>query len=623
MFDTNYIRRIAFLTLVMTALLTSVARASAPYCLALRGNGPGQPAHWGALANMVEKLGLPWAQAGGSSASISMFLLDAIAVNPWVKNATPEQQKSRASFLLKSIFGVVGYIGQTKDVRALKDVASRFKRIQELMKELDQENRTIFDNLESIAQATSVGQIFKTIHNIDQVIDLAERIGIAETPRYAKFIDDLKHIRAYRYIGKLDRVKFYAGEIKEALKNVGAFNAEGDTSLFFRDGIVNFETFGMQIGQIASFLSGRLSTPSTVNEFNKYTQMCEPVHTGLTWQGIVAKKPECQTALNSALNSFFSQTDNREYNNFAKFRIGTAIASFPQTTVLVSSAYEDARKIYEDYHKALDRDVAKRFHISNSDDVKFGYWGRPDLLRQIERNLNTPFTDALGRRMDFSNDGKSRRFLALGNESSLWIDALALSPAEPGLAAILPMNTRGNNIRTHGVDAYSAGGWSDLHPVLILKAAGCERVVYVTRKGGESFFGQGVAKRLLNLERDWSLLSSKNPVTGTQNRKMNKSGDLSDLSSPWSMLYNLGNPLSSFSLSLSTADAVLCTNWDNYSFATQLREMVDDGYYSSYVANTREMDAILRSSKAKMISSPYEVDPDGVPTWAGCRAPQK
>jgi len=67
--------------LSLSVLLATPSHASADYCLALRGNGEAQPAHWGALAQLVENMGLPKAQSGGSSAAVSSFLLENIAAN--------------------------------------------------------------------------------------------------------------------------------------------------------------------------------------------------------------------------------------------------------------------------------------------------------------------------------------------------------------------------------------------------------------------------------------------------------------------------------------------------------------------------------------------------------------
>src|SRR5262245_35788064 len=95
----------------------SAAKAE-PYCLALRGNGESQPAHWGALASLVEKQGLPVMQSGGSSASISLFLLENVAANPLVKNAAnAEEQRQRAALLLKSLFGIAGYLKERPQVK--------------------------------------------------------------------------------------------------------------------------------------------------------------------------------------------------------------------------------------------------------------------------------------------------------------------------------------------------------------------------------------------------------------------------------------------------------------------------------------------------------------------------
>lgn len=52
------------------------------YCIAIRGNGELMPAHWGALAQTVENFGVPKGMAGGSSGSISTFLMESFLMNP-------------------------------------------------------------------------------------------------------------------------------------------------------------------------------------------------------------------------------------------------------------------------------------------------------------------------------------------------------------------------------------------------------------------------------------------------------------------------------------------------------------------------------------------------------------
>ena len=112
----------------------------------------------------------------------------------------------------------------------------------------------------------------------------------------------------------------------------------------------------------------------------------------------------------------------------------------------------------------------------------------------------------------------------LGTQS--WKYILLRSPAEPGLSKLVPM---GNTM-------YSSGGWSDLHPIAVLKDMGCEKVVYLTRTNPvDSEYGQGIV-RLFHIPEE-------------VNHK----------------LYDINDPFSSANVALKAADAVVCSNWDKLS----------------------------------------------------------
>jgi hypothetical protein len=145
--------------------------------------------------------------------------------------------------------------------------------------------------------------------------------------------------------------------------------------------------------------------------------------------------------------------------------------------------------------------------------------------------------------------------MALG--SGPWRTALSMSPAEPGLASALPI----------APGLVSAGGWPDLHPVQALRNIGCERVVYVTRRGEDSAFGRGVAKLLGATPRDDAAL------------------------------YDLDDPKSGFSVALSQADGVWCTDWDHVEGAEALGH---DGYTAPLLLSG---DALVTDSDA---AHPYE-----------------
>ena len=279
---------------------------------------------------------------------------------------------------------------------------------------------------------------------------------------------------------------------------------------------------------------------------------------GLSWVDLMTQKPICGSLFHDVFVAHFKLENNSHLEDMP---LGQPIKSYPTTAVLADSAVAQAELAQAEYPKKMDAHFGKDFIINNPEDIHFGYWGDVQDLANIASKLDT-------------NDEKSRRFLALG--AATWKQVLSLSPAEPGLSPIKKFTANGKTF-------FSAGGWSDLHPLGILKASGCEKIVYLTRQGGESLFAQGVAKRLLNLDRDWSLLSTSNPDQAAANHKLNNSGDPSaDPKGLWSKLYNLANPNSSINNSLSQAGAVLCTNWDAFDVAKDLMGLVEDSYRSPF-----------------------------------------
>jgi len=69
------------LTFLLLISLGSASLWAGNYCVGVRGNGELALAHWVSLARIVENKGLPEAIAGGSSAAISLFFLDALSYN--------------------------------------------------------------------------------------------------------------------------------------------------------------------------------------------------------------------------------------------------------------------------------------------------------------------------------------------------------------------------------------------------------------------------------------------------------------------------------------------------------------------------------------------------------------
>lgn len=500
------------------------------YCIALRGNGEAEPAHWGALARTVEQLGLPDAMAGGSSASISLFLLEAVASNPFVQGQPAEIQKERASLLLKSM---MGFFGELQKTQTWNDIKKFYGMVQNPQDE---------SVLKKVLQSLEAQDMGRAEGLLKRALDLGLLNPASLQPLW-------KAIKS----ADIQRARFYTSELIETARVFGQFNAATDDNLFFRAGIVNFDKAGETFGKIAGFYA-------LAGDWKNFLEACASDSIGRSWPEIVTQNPNCAGLFHAVFEKHFAQPEKAPH--IEDRMIGRTIRVYPTTSVLTDSAakdspYKEFRRYVVQYHRQMDPHFGKDFRLSRPEDIRYGYWGnRQDL-------------ESMRGRMD-PQDEKSRRFLALGDTN--WRQVLALSPAEPGLS---PLKEFTNDRGEHFI---SAGGWSDLHPVAVLKAAGCDKVVYLTRTGGDSIFGQGVAKRLLGLERGWDKLNS----ASAEVKKLNNEGDPSDQTSLWSRLFNLANPQSSYNRALAKADAVLCTNWDAYAVQSQFVELIEDSYRSSF-----------------------------------------
>ncbi len=483
----------------------TVAQSQPNYCIALRGNGELQPAHWGALAQTIEKFGIPSAMSGGSSATISMFLVESMAFNPAVEAQSESVQKTSYAFMLKSLVGFFSELRQTplySDVEKLVGTAKDFSKSTAL---------------EDLQKAVAAGQFQTAMKIYNDAVSSA--VVDPETT------DALKRAVLER---DLPRATFLISELRETARVFGKFNAETDDNLFFRPGIVNFEKAAELFGRISGFYSAEGSRP-LAEAWSELLKTCSADSEGKLWQEIVTKNPECSTQFQAMFKSYFMSNAS---NFKAEDRIiGRRFEVYPSTSVLVDSAVTDFKRAKANYRSSMDAHFGKNFKISNPEDVRFGYWGKTDRLRAIQSKLDP-------------SDEKARRFFPLG--PATWKQVLALSPAEPGLSPIKEFRNQAGKVYA------SAGGWSDLHPVDLLKAAGCSDVVYITRKGVESSFAQGIARRLMGEDTRYKLYDSENVS-------------------------------SSFNRSIRNATSVLCTNWNAYNVKTQAAALIENSYRSPII----------------------------------------
>jgi hypothetical protein len=526
------------ITSSLAILMFTLTVSAQNYCLAIRGNGELQPAHWGAMASVVERLGLPSAMAGGSSATISMFLLESMAMNPLLKNLSEAEKNQSLSLMLKSLLGFVSALNNTKTTQNIKllyqdyqnsTTTNQLQRVSELVKEKNWKMASDIVN-----QALSLGFIS------------AETLKLLTTALVEK---------------NSEQAQFYLSELQTTIKVFGKFNALEDDNLFFRAGLIDFNQLAAGFGRVASFYAAQNLENSLNNKWTDFLALCSQNSEGLSWVEILNNKPECQVQFQELFNNYFNGVRKEVASELRP--VGGFIPTFASTSIIAGLSAQQTIKAMSDYKTLKDAHFGKDFQLQNAEDLRFGYWGQEQQLKNISQKLS-------------KEDEKSRRFIGLGVAN--WKTVLSYSPAEPGLSPLKEIKVKGQSL-------VSAGGWSDLHPSLVLKAFGCENVVYVTRQGAESSFATGVAKRLF----------------GQKTIEVNDSPVLSKL-------YSLDNPNSSYVRSLKNSDAVLCTNWNSFKLTADsqnLMNLIQDSYQAQYhtssVLNTRLLEKLGAVSNQKVI----------------------
>lgn len=512
--------------------------SAADYCAAIRGNGELMPAHWGALAQTIETYGTPKAVAGGSSASITSFLLESVLLNPSFQKVSKQEEALRAAFLVKSFQGFT-YI-------YLND--PKWQALLELIQNASVSG-SANQRLSAVVKALGSASPEKRKKLLAAIEDL-KTSALFYGPAIQKLRATTLAAKQEPSEANLAAEKVQGERVKESIGMLGKLSAKNDLAILYRDGIVNFPALANLFGRMADFYSLSSASPELQNRFSQFTRSCMENSAARTWNQIIGANPNCQKNLQSLAQEYFS---TQKKGIRLKQKMGKFLPALISTAVATGDSAKELLARKAEYDTNPNAKLAEDLGL-NPTEIRIAYWGSAQDLAKVANNL-----PKLGK---LSAIDKSKRFLSLGEAS--WETALSFSPAEPGLSSLLPISE----------GKVSLGGWSDLHPVPVLKALGCEKVIYLTRKGGDSFFSQGMAKRILGFsEPSWDELDSSKK----ENLDRNNYGNVNDQNSQWSLMFNLANPQSSYTASLEAADAVVCTGWDSFS-AKKFVEMIEESY---------------------------------------------
>jgi hypothetical protein len=482
------------------------ASTSPKLCAAVRGNGESILTHFASLSQIVEHYGVVDGMAGGSSGSITTFTYESILKNPVMHQCagakcTPDADAARVSLALKSLQGYADTVGDSDEANSIKGLVAT---AGQLKADYDAKGIDALGSEESVEAAK----------RLNEVLSVPEVRSIVNPEIFTMLAD-------------VDHLSFNVNEIKTSISQLGAFKVD-DNRLFFRSGVLAWPALATLFGRIGDFYAGY--GPADKTAMSAWLDACAEGSRGKSWS-------DASQIANPAGGTCGSTLETMITTYRAKVR-GVAEGTYPSRLdemvgdpasplhKLVSTAVLE-RDAVTKYNAARARYVTGEFPTGSIpfapdfSDVNFGYWGSDSDIEKVQANSS------------HFDDLKSKKFSSLGN--SPWREILAASPAEPGLSRFVELKD----------GRYSAGGWADLAPALVLKNIGCETVVYVTREGDESDFATKIAKNAGMSEGDWG------------------------------NLYDLSNEGSSYSRSVATADAVWCTNWNGFTDSQMSAEVLD------------------------------------------------
>jgi len=421
-------------------------------CAGIRGNGQNLFAHYGALARHVEEYGAVKCAAGGSSGSITTFLMESMWANPSVHFCQPYRRcnkrtrDARYALMLKSVIGQTE-AGIFQDVNTISAILSAVTE-QDIMALL--EGPTPMQGVEAFERVLrDLGPIINP-----EVIEL-----LVTSP---------------------DPV-FHATDIITGLQKGVQFIVD-DPAVFLRTSVVNFDQFANLVGVVGSFYASY--GPSDDEALQNWLRECARPSVGLTWEETaVLMGPGGQTcgeAFTTLFNDYREAFASGDFKNRVDDPVGRFMPAFGVTGVLTGEAiplWEEARAAWI---------AAEPIPFEpNFDDVGVGCWGKPRELRTIKRELKRNFDDLV-----------SEQFVPLGKSS--WREVLKSSPAEPGFSPAVPLQ----------IGVVSVGGWADPLRVIPLEALGARKTIAINRLGGVGGFTEQVTELLNASEDDLNALYS-------------------------------------------------------------------------------------------------------------------
>ena len=407
----------------------------------------------------MEQYGAITCAAGGSSGSITTFILESIWANPdlhscsnvprprgpwWLRRWLQRlgcvlERDARMSLMLKSVVGLV-------DTGLFEDVST----VGELVDGVTAGN--LVELLQSPQPQEGIDALTRLLRDLGPLINTEVFTLLANSP---------------------DPV-FHATDIIDGLQKGLSFQVD-DPKVFLRTSVIDFDAVATLFGVYGSFYAGY--GPSDRAGVQAWLEACASEGVGKTWQE-TAELPgtegrTCGETFGDLFNTYREDVATQGGPNRADDPVGRYLPTFGVTGVLTG----DAIALWEEARAAWIAAEPIPFE-PDFDDIGVGYWGQTRELNRMDRRLNWRFDDLV-----------SEQFVPLG--PATWREVLSSSPAEPGFSPGVPLSS----------GYVSVGGWADPLRVTALEALGARTTITINRLGGVAGFTEAVT-RLLNATDD-------------------------------------------------------------------------------------------------------------------------
>ncbi len=411
-------------------------------CAGIRGNGPNLFAHYGALARHVEEYGTITCAAGGSSGSITAFLMESMWANERMHRCGAKdrwcnagQQRNRQALMLKSVVGLT-------DAGLFQDV----------------------DTVSAILAGVQEGQILELLEG-DAPLE-----GVAAFGRVLRDLGPLVNPEIFTLLATSPDPVFHVTDIIDGLQKGLQFQVDSDR-IFVRTSVINTVELAELFGLYGNFYAGY--GPADMDGFEDWLRACAFASKDLTWEQTAALPANdgrtCGEELTELFNAYREARAAVGGPNRLDDPVGRYMSTFGVTGVITGDSRETWAEARDAWLAAEPIPFTPDF-----DDIGVGYWGKQAELDRIERRLDRRYDDLV-----------AEQFEPLGPAN--WREVLSSSPAEPGFAPAIPLSS----------GALSVGGWADPLRIIPLDALGAKTTISINRLGGVGGFTENVT-RLLN-----------------------------------------------------------------------------------------------------------------------------